>query len=724
MTIDDFLIKLSRIMEDTAENSESIVRLGNIQTLVDEQLIPITDKIGYENKYDIIDNIKELCSDVTIYAFFPELINKNVFCFYELDDKALNSLNNAIAGRIGKMLIDSSVPTFINGRDDVSLLNIAQKCVSITADEYEELLRFTQENEFDLSGIVYSCIVPSDKFRDIGALLCIPENIDKTQKFYLPILKSANALVVSSLKANVELIKSFSNISSLIIYGEDTGNYEEIKKYCEENNINVMIVGSFGRVLSTICLGDISVKESGSSLTHKLEKELYELLWYLAECKIKLENSFKPVNDNLLYKDSSTAEAVNNIKNKYSERIQDTEKLFNDIRSVTDSILAESDALLLSMNMNQTELSDINILEELIIKKSLVFKAFPEKDSKEIIRSYCGIYGRIEGCETAASIFLKDFLNEEIYGYEKESLLNLSDITGKSDFVKHKIIEICSDVELLEVYDVRIDLAMNIMPPLNNAEMKLLGEYYAKNDLDDLAKVNLMSALKNGDTEAGEIYRKKFLAKGDIEKLTELANLGVEKAALSLGKHLYKNIDSTETMNECLKYLTMAASRGKASAAKLLGDIYYKEELTSYVPDPENKDEHMKKALKYYILAKKCGHTNSEINENIASIYFDSSNYSDCLKYCEKSNSGKCQYLQGKIYRNGLGTSKDNEKALKFFEAASNAGVADAQVEYERLVSEINEANKKTTVSSNTDYSSYSYYSGYYSSYSSYSSGW
>jgi len=722
MTKDEFLVKLSRIMEDTAENNESIVRLGNIQTLIDEQLIPMVDKIGYENKYDVIDNIKKLCRDISIYTFFPKLINKNVFCFYEIDKKALNSLNNAIAGQTGKMLIDNSVPTFVNSGDEVSILNIAQKCVSVSVNEYEEILRFMEKNDFDLAGIVHTCVVPSDRFKDIGALLCIPENADKTQKFYLPVFHSSDVLIVSSKKAGVELIESFSGISSLIVYGNDKGNFDEIKNYCSENNINVMTVGSFGKVLSIINLGDTAVKKSGSLFSDKLEKELYELMWYLADCKIKLENSFEQINENLLYKDNFTGETVQKIKTKYSNQIEDTDKLYKDIRSVSDLILEEANALQCSMNITDTELFDINLIEELIIKKSLVFKAFPEKDSKEIIRKYCNIYGNFDEYKSAAHVLLKDFLGESIDEQDKKALLSLDDIIGKSDFMKHKIVEFCFD--FYELHDSCINIVQTIKLPLTNIEMRLLGEYYLRIGVNGAAKENLMAALKNGDLEAGEIYREKFVEKKDTEQLTELANLGVGKAAMQLGKQLYKNIDSTEKMKDCLKYLTIAAASGRASAAKVLGDIYYEEELTEYLPNLKNDEKYSDKALRYYLFAEKSGCTESDIYNNIADLYFDKSNYTDCIKYCEKSGSGYCQYLQGKIYRNGLGTSQDNDKALKFFEIASNAGIADAQVEYERLVAEINEAKKKTTVSYSTDYSSYSYYSGYYSSYSSYSSGW
>ncbi len=70
---------LSRLMDETVgEDSITEKFLGEFEILIDEKLLPIIGKIPYENKYELVDSISSLCRDISLYLYFPELINKVV----------------------------------------------------------------------------------------------------------------------------------------------------------------------------------------------------------------------------------------------------------------------------------------------------------------------------------------------------------------------------------------------------------------------------------------------------------------------------------------------------------------------------------------------------------------------------------------------------------------------------------------------------------------------
>lgn len=710
LTDDEFFDLLSYMMDETIQNNESASILNMIRNLIDEQLVNIIGRMKYERKYHVADRLKAICDDISIYTLFPELAPKNTFCIYEPNDSDINKLNRALTGKFRKIAVSKSIPTFVGNTNEVKVFGLTHKCVSVSLDEYVRLMYFTAHNNFDMAGVLYGSFIPSDKFGDNNVLLCIPENVDKEQKYYMPIIHSANILIISANKVSVDVITSFCNISLLLIYGNNKKLTMKIEPYCHDVGINIMQVDSFKNAVSLIQTTIPERRKFTSSFADKLDNQLCELIWHLANEKEKLNNSFEMINDNLFYKDDSTEESIRSIKARITDRLDEINILYHDLHSVSDEILKDAVELQNSLCMTDICLSEPIIAEELFIKKSTAFKIFPDSCSIDIIRKYNDIYASCPGCKMCAQVLMDDFMGNPIDPKKIKVLLYIPHIYRKSDFMKHWIIDLCENIA---DQDDNAPIIMNIIKSmhssLTNTELRFLGKHFVSIGQLSISKQQLMSALKNGDLMAGEIYRRKFVDKSNDEMAEILADLGVRKAAMQIGKHSLELIKSSDDFKRSVKYLNMAAANGITMAVADLGDLYLNEdeEITQYRDEDENVS--MVKALNYYLLAEKQGYKFDYLTEKIAWLYYKLNYYSECIEYCKKNKSGFTSYVLGLIYANGLGVNNDNKTALINFKKAADEGIEDAQTEYKNLQAKINSCKNKNIVNDYDDYSSQRY---------------
>lgn len=721
---DDFLQILSQIMEDTSRKNVVMTQLGNIRALIERQLVPLIESLGFENKYRIIDQLKSTCADMFIYTLYPELIHQNIICFYQPDSFAVSSLNRNYFGHHSQLRISKYIPTFVGVGTKVSVVNLAHKRVSILHSAYEKLVRFSDRKRFDLAEILSCCFLPSEQLHSVGALLCIPEITDCHQKLYWSIIHTANILVIHAKKLNMDLIQNFCNLSFVIIYGSSSSDLQNIRIYCNQQRVGLIQLDSFMDAIRY--LGRISPEKPKwkCSFLDQLDHQLSELMRCLALQKTAITGSFEEINDNLLYQDHSTADAIRMIKGKYMRNLDNIEKLYHELRTISDTILNEAFEMQRILQMNDLPIAEAALAEELFIQKATIYKAFPENNIKETVRKYHSIYAAILGCQFAADMVLKDYLGEAITDVERRSLLRIPYLIRRSDLMKHKIIDICqTTVQEINCRNAICELIKSLHSSLTPAEMRLMGHYYLSTQQTEPAKDFLMEALRDGDVAAGEIYRKAFVSDRNSEENRKLASLGVAQSALEIASGC-QDWDSSST----IIHYNIAAASGMVEAAIECGDHFLEksEELSEDSGD-EISQNLKKKALHYYLFAEKNSEADSDLLDKIALIYYESEMFDMCLQYCKKTKSDNGLYLMGMIYAYGKGVSKDRETALSYFEQAAAKGMAEAQVEYERILAQINAEKQKSAASNSGSYSSYSYYSGYYSSYysgSSYSSGW
>lgn len=729
----EFLPLLSRVMDEAldAEDSEILQNVNEIRLITDEQLVPAIEKIQYINKYKIIENIKNICKNISLYMYFPDLIGKNVIGFYHPNgiirrsiysnylkktfdtDSELSAYINECANVIGKKgnrnIFFEDVPVFICGNSSsslISFLNVANKSVDVSYKEYISLLRHVKEKKVCLGRLVDASFIPVQSDLSNKAIAIIPSEVKKKNKYYNTICDSVDVLVMSGKEATKDVISEFNNVSTLFIIGKvSVLEKGRIKQYCSDKGIDLI----FDEKLLFEVLADDNYDISRNNFCFKyfVENQLYEISWYLAERKEYFEKSINKINADLIYKDgdNKAGELVKKIQIKYNDTINELSQLYNEYKAIVDVLVEKIDFLQKKfyiqegVNCLNNHISMNETLIELLIKVSGTFKAFPENNAKEVVRSYkvlCDINNN-----TMADIIFDDFIGEKPSFNKVESALNNR---YKSNFIKHE--QVKTGFENNVDCQVLSHIISDITTQLNAVEYFILGQVLINQGKNEEAIAYLDKAVVGGIEEAGSLIVSK--TNPDDDYLTELAEYGVASAAFVIGKKICTN-SGNENDETGLKYLHIAAAKNINEAIKLLGDI-------SFENSNKLKDKNGEKALHYYLIAEKKGLSGSGLNERIAKLYFAKQDYRQAEKYFKKANTADAYYYLGIICKNGLGCAKNEEQALKYYEKAMSKGHMDAQVSYERLMDKIVKEKAKNTVEENTSYSSYTYYSGYYSS--------
>ncbi len=723
---------LSRLMDETVgEDSITEKFLGEFEILIDEKLLPIIGKIPYENKYELVDSISSLCRDISLYLYFPELINKVVVGFHKPNISGYKTvcsqfLENRLKPEKTSILYDQSVlsetvPTiFYAGSDEQQLkcLNLAEKMVVLSDKGYLELLSCAKTKKIDLAGLSYVFSMPSKKISNCQSYVIIPDKIDICNDYYNSVTNAIDFLGIQAKECTEESLKNYKNLSKLFVYGRfSSKNKTLVEQYCEKTNISIEYYNSLSEILTA--LKEEQKTTNNFCYKYCLENILYEILWYLSVRKTELEYPLTDINDNLLFKDDDKAyNCVKDLQKRYGNKIDSIMELYTEYRSVCQKLIEKVEQIQAFFGIKE-DIECINrhinmecILLDLILKLSETYKGFPEADSKGRMRNYCSVYKQNFGRNEIVDVILNHYLGE---AQSKNDLEIFSKVQIDSVFFKRKKLDLRYLLSLSNEDCAKIIFSLKV--PLHSIEKRILGEYYLVQKQFQTAKTYLFEALTMGDEEAGKLIMDSL----DItdQEMRQLADFGVKEAAFQIGKELYSQVyDDGRIGEDCLKYLHIAASKNHLDAIKLLGEISY--DKYKYV-DASRNPEDAKKALHYYLIVAKNGQTYAKINEVIGSIYYDLENYRDAIIYCEKAKTAQANYLLGRIYELGLGCASDESKALECYEKSINAGHTEAQVAYEKLNAKIEERKKKTMVQENKSYSSYTSYSGYYTSYY---SGW
>lgn len=686
---------LSHLMDETVSENDALKILNEIRLTVDDKLIPAIEKIQYENKYELIDGICDICRDISLYLYFPELIDKNLVGFYGID----------ISFFCGDMISDV-IPTFFGGNADqtIRVLNLSEKAVSITSREYSDLLKYSGKKKIDLSGILYAASVPLGNQNISQIYVAIPKGIDITKKYYLSTLNAIDTLVICAQEFSEGLLKEYKNISRLFVYGKMTGQAKNrLEKYCKENNILTKYFQSVSEIFFDLKNNGNQKISNNFCYIYYLENILYEIAWYLANAKREYEKPLADINDNLVYKDDKTYKYVKKLQSRYNEKIQFVTKLYADYKKICEELIEKMEILQESYGVKENadrinqHLPMQKTLLELILKMSENYKSFPETGSKERMRKYCAIYKHISGNDQIANIVLNDFLGNTLLQSDLEAFFAMQ---TDSVFFNRKKIDLMDQLHMSLDKCAGIILGMKV--PLRSVEQRILGEYFLGLSMMDLAERCLKEAVKDGDQAAGELL---FQSKRNLSEaeLKQLADYGVTKAAYKVGKDLYSKGDESQG----IKYLSIAASKSDLRAIKLLGDINYDEY------DENEDDQIADRALHYYSVAERKGSADQKLYEKMGELYFRKKNYIKAKEYYQKSDTPHSNYYLGVIFENGYGCAANRKTALEYYSKAMQNNHYEAKMAYSRIHEKMEAEKRKNTASETKSYSSSSYTSNY-----------
>lgn len=768
----DFLSLLSMVMDETldAEDGDIQQSVNEINLIVDEQLVPAIEEIKYENKYNIIEEIKNICKNISLYMYFPMLIGKNIVCFYQPNgnvrkgiysrylkntfylDKELETYIKEYSNTLGKEskfnLLMDDVPMYLVNDDAhtlVSYLNVANKSVDASYKEYISLLNHSRQQGISLTRILDSVYIPVIDNLGNKAITIIPARCNKDSRYYKTICDTVDVLVIQGNEATKDIVSSFKNVSTIFIQGKiSAANTELISLYCKKKGINLILDDPL--IFDALEDEQYNTKKNNFCYKYYIENQLYEISWYLAERKAILEENIAGINSDILFKDADpkAGTMIKKIQVKYNDMISELSALYADYKSILDILIEKIDALQRKFGIQESadclnnHIPMKEIMIELLAKVAETIKAFPESNAKEKVRKYKSLCD-INKDPLADVIFDKYVnraqmvmpiyrslirfdrnVNTEIPRNKINSVINKK---YESDFIKRIQVQIGlnENADIQKVSKIVLSMNIELLP----IEYYVLGKAQVSKKKNDEAYNNLVKAVKGGIEDAGKILMSNF---NDLEDSTleELAECGVALAAFKIGK---KYVDSNDKMeaDKGLKYLHIAAAKNFIVAIKYLGDLSYNDAIGlsdiseyNYFEDygERNSSEENSNdiALKYYLIAEKKGSKDVKMFERIAKIYFNKGNYREAEGYCKKSDTAESNFCLGMIYENGMGCASNEQEAIVHYQRAINMGHMNAQVAYERLTSKIAVEKEKNTVKENTSYSSYTYYSGYYSS--------
>lgn len=744
---DEIFHVLEKLMDDSVQTDASEARelFGEMQLLVDEKLSSAIERVPYERKYEVLTQVRDVCLDMSLYLYFPELVNQMIIGFHEPDGEDLKTIYekllrgrfteetygsltqrffDRIKGVSGSRGVAGSVPMIVHGQTDkemVGVLNAAEKIVSLSDTEYQGLSDYAENQELDLAQLAYAVSVASQCAGNGQVYITIPKYADKTKKYYLSLKRAQDVLVLRGRDFHPQLLSEYANLSGVVVYGGiSDADRRRLEEQCLERGISTAYPKSISKAFGILAKNQEYRQEKHNlCYSHWMQKILYEISWYLAVRLKQLESPMADINENLLYKDQTTEELLSKMRTEYWEKIDAVKQVYSDYQGVCDELaekieaIQEAEGITEQAEDKKTHLNMDIALLDLLIEKMEVFCAFPVQGAKGIIRSDCALYTERTGRRETASVLLEEFLGGTDYDRAALAVFGQTDLP--SAFFQRKKIDLRGPLSL----DIEAcgRIISTLPKPLRSVEKKILGQYELGRSNMERAKDYLFEAMCEGDKEAGIVLVRNWDL--SFEELCEAGDYGIATAAYQAGAALYEKVKNNGgSMDKCLLYLHIAAAGDDKQAQELLGDIFYQRFLDS----KRNKEKYARAAVYYYEIVQKGGGLERSMKtrmERLGCLYFMLMDYKAAVTYSEQADTASSNYLLGGIYERGDGCAADVKKALRYYENAMNKGHTEASVAYERLNAKIEEQKKKNVVSNGTSYSSYSYYGGYY-----YSSGW
>jgi TPR repeat protein len=200
-------------------------------------------------------------------------------------------------------------------------------------------------------------------------------------------------------------------------------------------------------------------------------------------------------------------------------------------------------------------------------------------------------------------------------------------------------------------------------------DLKLALQYYLKAANNGHNKsVNKIIEIYEGKANNGEVEYSRFL--GDIYLKGKIINGDIQKAIKWY--EVSAEGGNKDSVNMLIRLYESLASKNNANAKFRLGEIYYGDQWG-------NKDNF--KAFKWYLSAEeqgyfkaknKAGQVAYDIGEGI--FYSDVNKSIEWYKIAAEKGNAEAQYKLGDIYHKGKFVTKDEERAVMYYQMAADQG--------------------------------------------------
>ena len=702
---------LAKILETNTDEFDS--SLNELNTIIDDELVPSIEKIQYSFKYDTINKLKETSSDLSLYLKFPELINKTVVAFHNMSFITANTLYNKhfdvrfrrflVSGPLldtllyyvsfnrGKYIFPKNVPVIISGSDEfdgVRCLNNSGSLITLDDKEYISLLKYSQDYSVDISRLLCGVSFYSDKINKDCVYIIMPPEVNKADKYHNSFLNSADVVVLPWLGSPKDIFDIYKNIKTVF--------FSVLFSILNKDNAITRNISQDNYILPTDLFNKLGDEKYNKPLKNVffvqyLENLLYEVYLYLAKKQAEYEQPIKRINEDLIYKkDDLSGKEIKKIQLYYNDKLYVNEQLYRLYKNAADKIIALTDSIQKSIGFSES-MDCINehlnmpfIILELILKMSDTFKVFRYEGCREKLRDYIELFSDISGNTKAAS-FIKNNFDKNSPADEKAAFAKIS---FNSDYLLHKKNSLKDVLQLS--YEQCYENIGKIKDIPTNDEKYILGMYYYTKDEREKAKKYLYEAFLEGNAEARKGIKSLELQPEEMHHAADY--LLHPDSAFTLGMELSNGITQSAEKDECYKFLHIAAAYEYSEAVIKLGDMAAEYE----------KDYNM--ALSYYKTALKSAPNDRNLNEKLAYFYYQTKQYVDAIECLKKAPSAENNYYLGVIYENGYSVSVDYEEAANYYKLSANAGNPKASKAYKEVQKKIRDKAQKDEASSRNTY--------------------
>ncbi|MBP7508686.1 MAG: sel1 repeat family protein [Prolixibacteraceae bacterium] len=746
----DYFSLLSKLMsEDKLYNVKMDMDIeemyNNIYTIIDTDFMMAIEKIGYPQKYEIVESLKSILTDYKLFLYFPELIYKPSVCLYDSPKCALSILKSYGLETEGNGLLSSEVwiPNdipiiFTNREGSWNCLNIPDVGIALSDEEYS-LIRNLSKKGINSRSLIAVLSATLPHINDHTAVSVIPHS--STSTIYSKAISNlAEAVVVEN-----------SSIDSLIS-DIKAGAFRYIKRiYCSSS------VGTKRIQALSACVANAKVISYSniSELTRLLNNENYlcnnigicerltemvnRIIMFLAD-NISLDKQhIEMINSDIFANaDENAVKNIQELKSKIAIQIDTKIQLYRDLLKIREMVITFANKLEEMVNELYREITDtveaeesltsavyhypeVSMLQNLFLQYLSFLRIDDSKANKQAVSRYSQLLSDYSADYSLATEYCAKLYKKQ--KISKKNILNFINNTSVDAFIARIQIMLATEyLSYSNLDDIRslTEKVPFILESLcSPAEYYVAGLYFENNVGDMHRAISYYTcSLERGNVYAGD----KII---DISKknnfsfsLNSLAHMLVPSACYEYGFTLLSS-----DPDDGIKYLKIAAAYRNAGAVLTLAEYYYKKVSYSVSVDDiydEVFSDNCKKALSFYTAYDEITGADHCVECGFLCYYLE--NYSSAIEYLSRANDKECQNTLGIIYEKGLGCAVDRQTALSYYSNAKDMGSSAGAANYDRLSEIIAEENRRNVASTSTSYSSYSYYSYYSSYYSGYSS--
>lgn len=746
----DYLSLLSKLMsEDKLYNVKLDTDIEelyhNIYTIIDTNFVMAIEKIGYPQKYEIVESLKSILADYKLFLYFPELTYKSSVCLYDSPKCTLSvlksyGLESKDTGLLSsKVWIPNDIPIiFTNREGSWNCLNIPDVGIVLSDEEYS-LIRNLFKKGINSRSLIAVLSAPLPNINDNTSISVIPHSSIST--IYGKAISNLSETVIVENRSIDSLISDIK-----------AGAFQYIKRiYCSSS------VGTKRIQALSSCVANATVISYSniSELTQLLNNENYlcnnigicerltemvnRIIMFLADNIFLDKQHIEMINSDIFANaDENAVKNIQELKSKIAIQIDTKTQLYKDLLKIREMVITFANKLEEMVNESYREItnvveekqsvtSTIDHYPELFIQQNLFLQylSFLRIDDSKSNRQAVSKYSQLlrdysEGYSLATEYCVKLYKKQKV---SKESILNFINSTSVDAFVARIQIMLAteyipySDLDDISSLTEKIPLILETL--CSPAEYYVAGLYF-ENNVGDMNRAisQYTLSLDRGNVYAGDKIIKISEKHNFSYSLDSLADMLVPSACYKYGSQLLSS-----NSDDAIKYLKIAAAYKNADAVIALAKYYY-QKVESSVSDDEIYDDvfsdNCKKALSFYTAYDEI--TSADHCVECGRLCYYLKHYSSAIEYLSRANDKEGQNILGIVYEKGLGCAVDRQTALSYYSNAKEMGSSAGAANYDRLSKIIAEENRRNVASTSTSYSSYSYYSYYSSYYSGYSS--